>query len=168
MLWSRQRLQATGKHKNSVNSTEQTFSETLGPRVHLPSGAGWCEAKKKVFSQTPSVFYIFSKRFHVIEVSISLDAWQSPAETTSLLTAVFSLLGHQWVYSWKLPRVFQPQVILHHSVFLWTAPQMQVKTETGSWHAYMDDDCRKPASWRCSGTCVPSLPSFWNSVNVYC
>lgn len=38
--------------------------------------------------------------------------------------AVSSLLGHQWVHSGKLPRVFQPQAILHHPVFLWTAPQM--------------------------------------------
>lgn len=104
-----------------------------------------------------------------INFAYPLDAWQSPAETTSLLTAVFSLLGHQWVYSWKLPWVFQPQIILHHSVFLWTAPQMQVKTDTGSWHTYVDNDGRKPTSWRCSGTfCVPSPPAFWNSVNIYC
>ena len=104
-----------------------------------------------------------------ISFTYPLDAWQSPAETTSHLTAVFSLLGHQWVYSWKLPRVLQPQVILHHSVFLWTAPQMQVKTGTGSWHAYVDHDGRKPTSWHYSGTfCVPSLPAFWKSVHIYC
>lgn len=105
----------------------------LWPYVYLASEAGWCKAKKgfHFFSWNPSVLYIFSRPSRIIRVSILLtlyDIWQSPAETARHLTAVFSLLGHQRVYPWKLSWVFQPQVVLHHSVLLWTASQMQVRT----------------------------------------
>lgn len=142
--------------------------------VYLASEAGWCEAKKgfHFFSWNPSVLYIFSRPSRIIKVSILLtlyDIRQSPAETARHLTAVFSLLGHQRVYPWKLSWVFQPQVVLHHSVLLWTASQMQVRTETGSWHAHLDNNDGKPTNWPCVGVfCVPSLSNFWNSVNIYC
>lgn len=142
--------------------------------VYLASEAGWCRAKKgfHFFSWNPSVLYTFSRPSRIIKVSILLtlyDIRPSPAETARHLTAVFSLLGHQRVYPWKLSWVFQPQVVLHHSVLLWTASQMQVRTETGSWHAHLDNSDGKPTNWHCVGVfCVPSLSNFWNSVNIYC
>lgn len=41
-------------------------------------------------------------------------------------TCAFSFLGHQWVHSWKLPRMLQSQAVLHHPLFLWTASKVQV------------------------------------------
>lgn len=112
----------------------------LWPSVHLASGIGWCEARSKCSHE----IYEFSTSPQACSCNLSINVTYTVWHlTTEHLTAVFSLLGYQWVHPWKLSWVFQPQVILHHSVFLWTASQMQVKTKS-SWCARGENNGRKP------------------------
>ena len=118
----------------------------LRPHAHLASGTGGKMTTRKISHEICE----FSVSPHGLpawpEVSTLLTLygiWQSTAGIARHLTAVFSLPGYQWVYSWKLSWVFQPQIILHHSIFLWTASQMQVKTKK--------DNGRKATRGHCVG-----------------
>lgn len=157
-----------GKHKNSVNSTEQTLSEILGPCVHLPSGTGWCEAKKKS-SHEIHQFSTSSQSFPMYQFYLPSWCLAEPCrDHQPSHCRVFSSRTSMSVFLKTTPSVPTPGYFTSFRISVDSTPDAG-KDWNRLMACYVDHDGGKPTSWRYSGTfCVPSLPAFWNSVHIYC